>query len=370
MISHPAPDWQENCFLEMMTQSPPHRIVTPREAYLTLDALTATYGSNRAVDATTLEIAKGELVALLGPSGCGKTTTLRMIAGFIEPSAGRVIIEGEDVTRMPAHRRNMGVVFQSYALFPHLTVLENVAFGLRMRGASGAVRKAKAGAALEQVGLSSLAMRYPSQLSGGQQQRVALARAIVIEPRVLLLDEPLSNLDAHLRAEMRLEIRQLQQRLSITTVFVTHDQQEALAMSDRVAVMSQGKLIEVGTPRELCDRPEKGFTAAFLGTRTVVHGCSSNGRFEAPGLTCADAPDGASSIVLRAARLRLRDAANGPLSLRGEVSACAFLGDSFEIDVATAAGLIRVTTPSDLEPPPLGSRCAIEALPGGFSFLN
>ncbi len=195
---------------------------------LILDGVSAQFGSTLAVDCVTLEVAKRELVALLGPSGCGKTTTLRMVAGFVPPS--------------------MGVVFQSYALFPHLDILRNVTFGLRMRGMGQAECQRKAGAALEMVALSHLANRYPSQLSGGQQQRVALARALVIEPDVLLLDEPLSNLDANLRVEMRGEIRRLQQRLAITTLFVTHDQEEALAMSDRIAVMQQGRLVERAYP--------------------------------------------------------------------------------------------------------------------------
>ena len=341
----------------------------PSETHLTLDALTAAYGETRAVDSLSLDVGRGELVALLGPSGCGKTTTLRMVAGFVEPTAGRVVIDGEDVTQTPAHKRNMGVVFQSYALFPHLTVRENVAFGLRMRHLGAAERKAKAGAALEMVALSHLSERYPSQLSGGQQQRVALARALVIEPRVLLLDEPLSNLDAHLRAEMRGEIRGLQRRLSITTLFVTHDQEEALAMSDRVAVMSAGKLVEVGTPMALCDKPAHAFTASFLGARTVIPGRTEKGVFNAPGLSCADAPANASAIVLRAARLRLSQNQEGPLALQGVLASSAYLGDVFELDVDTEAGRVRVVAPSQIPPPDIGAACRIAALPGGLSFI-
>jgi putative spermidine/putrescine transport system ATP-binding protein len=344
--------------------------MAPRHPDLVLDAVAASYGEARAVDGITLEIGRGELVSLLGPSGCGKTTTLRMVAGFVAPTAGRVLVGGADVTHMPAHKRNMGVVFQSYALFPHLTVLENVAFGLRMRSIAAAQRRQKAGQALELVALSHLGERYPSQLSGGQQQRVALARALVIEPRVLLLDEPLSNLDAHLRAEMRGEIRRLQRRLAITTLFVTHDQEEALAMSDRVCVMNQGRLVEVESPAVLCDRPAQAFTASFLGSRTVLAGRSEAGFFSAEGLTCSGAPDGASAIVLRAARLRLAAHPQGPLALSGVLTACAYLGDTFEIDVATAAGRVRVLSPSEIPPPPVGSACAIEALPGGYSFLT
>ncbi len=344
--------------------------VSPRDPHLVLDALSATFGETKAVDAVTLEVGQGELVALLGPSGCGKTTTLRMVAGFVRPSAGRVLIGGEDVTERPAHRRNMGVVFQSYALFPHLDVRDNVAFGLRMRGLGEAARRARAGEALEMVALSHLAGRYPSQLSGGQQQRVALARALVIEPSVLLLDEPLSNLDAHLRAEMRGEIRRLQQRLSITTLFVTHDQEEALAMSDRIAVMNRGRLVEAGRPQALCDHPRDAFTASFLGARTVVEGRSSGGVFEAPGLTCAGAPANVKAIVLRAARLSLTDLPGNPLKLEGVLSAAAYLGDAYELDLDTAAGRVRVIAPSDVPPPAIGTACRVAALPGGLSFLT
>ena len=341
-----------------------------RPAHLVLDGLSASYGATRAVETLTLEVRRGELVALLGPSGCGKTTTLRMVAGFVEPSEGRILLGGVDLTRVPAHRRNMGVVFQSYALFPHLTTIENVAFGLRMRGLGAADRRERAGRVLEMVELSALADRYPGQLSGGQQQRVALARALVIEPAVLLLDEPLSNLDANLRGEMRSEIRALQRRLDITTLFVTHDQGEALAMSDRIGVMQNGRLVEVGAPADLCDRPAHAFTASFLGARTVIPGRAEGGIFLAPGLTCRDAPERASALVLRAARLRLVEAASGPLDLSGTLVASAYLGDVFESDVETASGPVRVLTPSETPPPPAGSGCHVEALPGAVSFIT
>jgi putative spermidine/putrescine transport system ATP-binding protein len=342
--------------------------VTPRRPFLVLDALTALYGETMAVDTLTLEIGKGELVSLLGPSGCGKTTTLRMIAGFVPPSSGRVLLGDADITRRPAYRRNIGVVFQSYALFPHLTALDNIGFGLRMRSLPRAEIAERAAAALDLVGLKGFAERYPGAMSGGQQQRVALARALVIEPDVLLLDEPLSNLDANLRAEMRVEIRALQQRLAITTVFVTHDQHEALAMSDRIAVMAKGVLVEVGTPEALCDHPQAVFTAGFLGARTVVAGQSAGGTFTAPGLICRDAPEGATRLVLRAARLRY-GAEPGPLTLSGTITATAFLGDTYESDVATAAGPIRVIVPSQTPPPPVGASTPIQALPGGTSFI-
>lgn len=336
--------------------------------YLTLDNVTATYGEQTAVHALTIEVPKGELLALLGPSGCGKTTTLRMIAGFVRPTGGRIILGNEDISRKPVHLRNIGVVFQSYALFPHLTALDNVGFGLRMRNVDKATCRERAAVALETVGLGAYKDRYPGAMSGGQQQRVALARALVIEPDVLLLDEPLSNLDAHLRAEMRSEIRSLQQRLHITTVFVTHDQQEALAISDRIAVMSKGVMAEIGTPVQLCDNPRSTFTASFLGARTVIEGRSENGVFRAPGLTCAGAPDKATRLVLRASRLRITEEP-GPLQLSGTLVNSAYLGDTWEADIQSAAGTIRVIVPSDLPPPPLGTPCSLQAQPGGATFI-
>ncbi|WP_236638208.1 ABC transporter ATP-binding protein [Mangrovicoccus ximenensis] len=254
-----------------------------KRGYLLLDDVTIAYGKSVAVDRLTLELAEGELLSLLGPSGCGKSTTLRMIAGFVPPASGHVMLNGRDITRQPPHKRNIGVVFQSYALFPHLSALENVGYGLRMRNVAKSERRERAKAALETVGLGAFAERLPGNLSGGQQQRVALARALVIEPEVLLLDEPLSNLDANLRAEMRDEIRALQQRLGITTLFVTHDQQEALAMSDRIAVMKDGLVQELGAPLQLCDAPRSAFTAGFLGARTVIDGQVEAGTFRAKG---------------------------------------------------------------------------------------
>ncbi|WP_323772013.1 ABC transporter ATP-binding protein [Antarctobacter sp.] len=337
--------------------------------YLILDAITAMYGDTVAVDELTLEIARGELLSLLGPSGCGKTTTLRMIAGFIQPSSGHIMLNGQDITRLPPHKRNIGVVFQAYALFPHLSALENVAFGLRMRNVPKPQRQERARAALDTVGLGAFADRLPGNLSGGQQQRVALARALVIEPEVLLLDEPLSNLDANLRAEMRDEIRTLQQRLGITTLFVTHDQQEALSMSDRIAVMDGGLISELGTPQTLCDAPKSAFTAKFLGARTVLNGSVEDGVFHSKGVRCEGAPDGATKMVLRASRLRLGDSPNGPLSLAGTVTSVNYLGETFEIDLASASGPVRLTIPSDLSAPPAGATASVEALPGAVTFI-
>ncbi len=228
--------------------------------------LSCRFGSVQALDGFSLEIGPGEFVALLGPSGCGKTTALRILAGFENATSGEVLVDGQDVQAMPPQRRGMGMVFQSYSLFPNMTAIENVAFGLRLRKVGNAERKSKAMSLLEMVELKDRANRYPHQLSGGQQQRVALARALAIEPRVLLLDEPLSALDAKVRVQLREQIRALQRRLSITTVFVTHDQDEALSMADRVAVMRSGKLEQVAPPAELYDNPQTAFVAEFVGT--------------------------------------------------------------------------------------------------------
>ena len=218
-----------------------------------------------AVDGVTLDIAAGEFFSLLGPSGCGKTTSLRMIAGFEMPDLGRVHVGGQDITDVPVHKRDMGMVFQSYALFPHRTVAQNLAFGLRMRDVPKADIDRRVAAALAQVALTGMEDRRPSQLSGGQQQRVALARALVIEPRVLLCDEPLGALDRKLRQQMQFELKELQRRLGVTLVFVTHDQEEALAMSDRIAVMNHGRVEQVGAPTEIYERPRTRFVADFIG---------------------------------------------------------------------------------------------------------
>ena len=217
-------------------------------SYLVLNNLTKRYGTAAAVDGLSLSIAQGEFVSLLGPSGCGKTTTLQMIAGFVEPTAGSIVLNGKELRIVPANRRGLGIVFQNYALFPHMTTAQNVAFGLEMQGVSTAECADRVADILKMVGLTHLADRYPARMSGGQQQRVALARALVIKPSVLLLDEPLSNLDAKLREEMQLELRSIQRTLGTTTVLVTHDQSEALALSDRIVVMNQGRVEQIAEP--------------------------------------------------------------------------------------------------------------------------
>ena len=246
-------------------------------APVVLDALSRSFGAVRALNGLSLDIAPGELVALLGPSGCGKTTALRIVAGFEFADAGTVTVDGRDMSPVPAAKRDMGMVFQSYSLFPNMTALDNVAFGLRMRKIGAGERTKRATALLDMVGLAPQARQYPHQLSGGQQQRVALARALAIEPRVLLLDEPLSALDAKVRLQLREQIRTLQQRLGTTTLFVTHDQEEALSMADRVGVMRDGKLEQIATPSELYSTPATAFVAEFVGTMSRIPGNYSGG---------------------------------------------------------------------------------------------
>jgi putative spermidine/putrescine transport system ATP-binding protein len=232
---------------------------------VSLHNLSRSFGTTRALDGLSLEIAPGEFVALLGPSGCGKTTALRIVAGFESADTGSVLVDGKDMLPVSAARRDMGMVFQSYSLFPNMSALDNVAFGLRMRKLAAAKRRTRAAELLDMVGLAPQAQQYPHQLSGGQQQRVALARALAIEPRVLLLDEPLSALDAKVRLQLREQIRTLQQRLGTTTLFVTHDQEEALSMADRVGVMRLGKLEQIAAPDELYGDPATAFVAEFVG---------------------------------------------------------------------------------------------------------
>lgn len=237
---------------------------------LTVANLTAHYGTTKVLDDLSLTVGAGELVSLLGASGCGKTTTLRLIAGFLEPTSGSITLGAKDLTRLPAYRRDIGLVFQNYALFPHLSVLDNVAFGLKQRGVSTSDRAKRAKAMLERVGLAALADRLPGALSGGQKQRVALARALVIEPPLLMFDEPLSNLDAKLRVDMRVEIRQLQRANATTSVYVTHDQEEAFSISDRVAIMNAGRIMQLDTPEVLYQRPANAFVARFVGFENLI----------------------------------------------------------------------------------------------------
>ncbi|MEM6711854.1 MAG: ABC transporter ATP-binding protein [Pseudomonadota bacterium] len=239
------------------------------DAFVSLTNITLTYGSTVAVPNLDLDIEEGELVALLGPSGCGKTTTMRAIAGLLTPTSGRIVIDGADVTRTPANKRGIGLVFQSYALFPHLNAFENVAFGLRLQRMSEVEVRARTQAGMATVGLTGFEARKPAEMSGGQQQRVALARSLVMEPKVLLLDEPLSNLDARLRLEMRNELQRVQKETGITIVFVTHDQSEALALADRIVLMKDGKIEQLGTPEDLYTQPVSAFVADFVGFENI-----------------------------------------------------------------------------------------------------
>ncbi|GGM23097.1 ABC transporter ATP-binding protein [Promicromonospora citrea] len=258
-----------------------------------LVGVTQRFGSFTAVDAVDLRIPRGRLTTLLGPSGCGKTTTLRMLAGYATPTSGRILIDGQDATRTPPEKRDLGMVFQSYALFPHLTVADNVAYGLTMRKVPAPERRRRAAEALELVGLGHLGDRRPKQLSGGQQQRVALARAVAVRPRLLLLDEPLSNLDARLRVQMRAEIRRIQSETGLTVVLVTHDQDEALEMSDEMVLMRAGKVVQSGAPRDVFPAPADRFVAEFLGYEnflTLADGREAAVRPEHLRVVTADAP--------------------------------------------------------------------------------
>jgi putative spermidine/putrescine transport system ATP-binding protein len=313
--------------------------------------LRRTYGSTVAVDRVDLDVEQGELVALLGPSGCGKTTTLRMVAGFVAPTAGKVLIGGADVTASPPYARDTGMVFQGYALFPHMTVAENVGFGLEMRRVPKGERAGRVAEALRLVRLEGLGERRPAQLSGGQQQRVALARALVVNPGVFLLDEPLSNLDARLRAEVRVEIRALQQRLGLTTLFVTHDQEEALTMADRLVVMDRGRVRQIGTPEALYERPADLFVAGFLGRCNIFRGTvEAPGRFRAGGIALPCEPGtGKRALVVRPERILI--APDG--TLPGKVAMVTYLGGLTDWHVQTDAGTVLVTRPTPAAGDPL-----------------
>jgi putative spermidine/putrescine transport system ATP-binding protein len=372
------------------------------EAALQVSGLTKRYGDTVAVDAFSLEVARGQLVALLGPSGCGKTTTLRMIAGLVEPTSGSIVLEGRPVEGVPIHRRNIGMVFQQYALFPFLSVFDNVAYGLRERRVPKAEVKERVGKMLDLVGLTGLGDRRPRQLSGGQQQRVALARALVINPALLLLDEPLSNLDTKLRERVRGEIRDLQRRLDITTVFVTHDQDEALSIAHVVVVMRGGRIEQVGTPLEIYQRPANAFVADFIGACNLVHGevldvtpaqAADVTPAQAADVTPAQAADvtpakaGVQSpsvarcrvgdtavevaasdlrrgdrvtLAIRPERLRIAPADGAPGALLGTVRNATYLGSrtSYEIDAAGAT--LRCDVQGELDPVATGTTVSLD----------
>ncbi len=309
------------------------------------------YGETVAVDSISFTIRRGELVTFLGPSGCGKTTSLRLIAGLELPTRGQVLIAGKDVSRQPASDRNVGMVFQSYALFPHMNVIDNVAYGPVIRGGNREEARRRGHEILSLLGLDGLEKRLPSELSGGQQQRVAVARAIVQQPDVLLFDEPLSNVDAKLRRRVRQEIRDLQQRFNLTAVYVTHDQEEALAVSDRIVVMSNGRIAQIGTPADLYERPNSRFVADFIGDANLLSGTirrEAGGilTFEAGGASFTvhgEAREGEATVSLRPERIRLDGGAQG--AIEGRVASVTYLGSRHEYMVEAPFGSLLVSVP-------------------------
>ena len=322
------------------------------------------YGSVKAVNDISFEVQAGTLVTLLGPSGCGKTTTLRLVAGLEQASIGKIFVGDEDVTALGAAERDVSMVFQSYALFPHLSVLDNVMYGPLASGAKRQDAQAMAVEKLGIVGLKGFESRLPSELSGGQQQRVAVARAIVLEPRVLLFDEPLSNLDARLRRKVRDEIRDLQQRLGLTVLYVTHDQQEALAVSDKVIVMDNAVIAQEGTPDDLYRRPRSRFLADFIGESNIIEGkfgaADGQTTFTAAGVTLnldgTIAPPDAKAIALRPDRIQLAEDAGSPIKIRRRV----YLGHAWEYTLEAPWGEVLVITHEREAPVPVGTHVALK----------
>jgi iron(III) transport system ATP-binding protein len=322
------------------------------------------YGDVTAVRDVSFDIPEASLVTLLGPSGCGKTTTLRMLAGLELPSDGTILIGGQNVTRLPAHERDVAMVFQSYALFPHLRVLDNVRYGLDVLGRDGAEDKARA--ALKTVGLEGLEARWPNELSGGQQQRVALARALVLEPKVLLFDEPLSNLDARLRRRMRDEIRELQQRLKVTAVYVTRDQDEALSISDRIIVMDKAVVVQEGTPRELYETPRTRFVADFMGESNVIEARVVDGHLQLGDQKIPVArPDESVKVAIRPHAVVLEPGSGAT------VRRATYLGDHLEYEVDSAFGPLFVVSHALTAPLKAGDSVSVRFLPeaGGVVVL-
>ncbi|GGA94082.1 spermidine/putrescine ABC transporter ATPase [Brucella endophytica] len=337
-----------------------------------ITGLTKTYGPFRAVSNLTLQVNEGEFMIFLGPSGCGKTTTLRMLAGFIAPDTGSLRLGAKDITHEPPYRRNIGLVFQNYALFPHLNIFENVAFGLRRRKIAEPELKSRVAAALDLVDLPHLADRLPKQLSGGQQQRVAIARAIAIRPDILLLDEPLSNLDARLRLQVRDELRSLQKSLGITTIMVTHDQEEAMSVGDRLVLMRAGEIEQVGTAKELYNQPVNRFVADFIGRTNFIQGKGSGrGLFTTPGgveLTTSHYQPDATEALIRPEALRLSRVTvpSAPNNLAVRIVNSVFLGGMVEVGLVLADGqhLTAVTSPREL------TEAGIELVPGSSVMIS
>lgn len=321
-------------------------------AYMTLQDIDVCYDKKKQIlKGLHLEVQEGELVSLLGPSGCGKTTTLRVVAGFMEPKNGVFTLDGADLTKVPVHKRNFGIVFQSYALFPHLSVFDNVAFGLKMRKLDKAEIDRKVNQMLEVCGLTEFRNCFPQQMSGGQRQRVALARALVIEPKLLLLDEPLSNLDAKLRINMRMEIKRIQKKLGITTLFVTHDQEECFSISDKVAVMNQGVIEQFDTPENIYQRPKTEFVAKFIGFENFlplnrqgdVYKTESGAVFHVE----TTHREGACMGTIRPEDIWVADEKQDHNILEGTVGVRTFLGKGYQYEVLTEAGKFLVNRPAE-----------------------
>jgi len=329
-----------------------------------LKEITKRFGEVLAADNITLEINNGEFFTFLGPSGCGKTTTLRIIAGLEFPDSGKLFFDDDDVTNLPTYKRNTGMVFQNYALWPHMSVFNNVAYGLKIRKISKEEAKERVQKVLNLVNLAGLENRYPSQLSGGQQQRVALARALVIEPKVLLLDEPLSNLDAKLRLRMREEIKDLQKRLKITTIYVTHDQEEAMVISDRIAIQNKGKILQVGTPTEIYNRPQSLFVATFIGGGSLLEGIADKAgekiqvkidNINIQGVLSSDEQrikEGDKvAVVLRPENFVLEKPKSASNQLRGIVEWTAFVGSRTDVRININERRLIIHAPPDVDVP-------------------
>lgn len=338
--------------------------------------VTKRFADFNALPDLSLTVEPGTLVTLLGPSGCGKTTTLRLLAGLEHPTSGRILIGGKEVTHLPANERDVAMVFQSYALFPHMSALDNVLYGLHASGIPKGEARDRAREGLQLVGLESQGNRLPSELSGGQQQRIAVARALVLEPQVLLLDEPLSNLDERLRRRVRTDIRDLQQRLGFTAVYVTHDQEEALAVSDKIIVMKEGDIAQQGAPESLYHAPNSVFIADFMGEANIlpceveqlegseawVRVGSQRYRLRSNGATCGNA-----QLSVRPQFVTLRG--EGPGALQGEVTHSTWLGDHIEYEVATELGALFIVDAQMEQRLPLASRVAVDFKPQGLALI-
>jgi putative spermidine/putrescine transport system ATP-binding protein len=351
-------------------------------AFLEIADLRKTFGAQNVVEDFDLAVGRGEFVSFLGPSGCGKTTTLRMVAGFETPSSGAIRIDGRDVTPLRPNQRNVGMVFQSYALFPNMTVAENVGFGLKVAGRPGSEIAPRVAEMLTLVKLPALGGRYPYQLSGGQQQRVALARALAVKPQVLLLDEPLSALDAKIRVSLRDEIKAVQRELGITTIYVTHDQEEALSMSDRIVVMNEGRIEQIGTPFEIYNHPRTRFVASFVGTLNILRGRvtdASAGRISIDGQEVVAArgvagaqPGDIRSVALRPEAIVLKDGGGDRNRLSGTIEEVSFLGSVVRIRVRFRENAVSLDTFNNpnAPPPERGQRADVSFAPEDLLVLD